>query len=597
MSHLHSVIDEDVAFVIDPATRIVSPRSTDCLKLVQGDHNSEVYTFHLPRYIEGHDMSSCNRVEVHFINLGNGQQNPGVFRVSDFGLNEDETEVYARWVISREATKYAGSLCFIVSFKCIPDDVVEYAWNTEKYKGVTVGEGIDNGEEILEEYSDVLAEWEQRVFENALPTDGTPGQVLTKTENGTEWKDAPGGADWNAAEGEPGHVLNRPFYSEVTVDTVLAETSPAFIEYAGQFILTDPILVITGEEYTVNWNGTEYTCVCGEFDVEGVMTPVLGNLSAIGIGDDTGEPFLIMIAPDEFAAEAGFTAAIQPLDGSTELTISIAGTVEIVHKLPQKYIHQPDYNAPSYKEGHILNRTHYKEDEEIILDEDVPFVDGVAVLEKRPDIYAGAEYIASVEFGELVVSMSGVGEPYVEGGVEIGVKCILSYDIYTMAILSVHPEYVDTVGGEGLLMFQDVNATMRVTIKKPEILKKLDPVFLPPTPIPFFDLVEFGLDALDATIEDDTVQIVSDVGHALSQAMENGPVRLRFNVNNGSSVSNENIIIFGSRDDLSEGESVGGAYDAWHLRTYTSAGSEAVKTECFRINVHGNTVVINRFTY
>jgi len=479
MSHLHSVIDEDVAFVIDPATRIVSPRSTDCLKLVQGDHNSEVYTFHLPRYIEGHDMSSCNRVEVHFLNLGNGQQNPGVFRVSDFGLNEDETEVYARWVISGEATKYAGSLCFIVSFKCIPDDVVEYAWNTEKYKGVTVGEGIDNGEAIMEKYSDVLAEWEQRVFENTLPTDGTPGQVLTKTENGTEWKDAPGGADWNAAEGEPGHVLNRTHYEEDafepiywdgdttgrtvldlavlgytggerlvkvsdevlsieqlvgakyhnTVDepdvydtvemdelnlempgvlshngskiaivydsdsvstalgvpngtitngvyfrikqnghhishlvppkithkldpkylpegigyseyetgTVLAETSPVFDEDMGAFILTDPISVTTGEECTVKWNGTEYTCVCGEVDLGGMIGQYLGNTSVMG-GDDTGEPFLVVVIPPEVAAEEGVTAQIMPLDGSTELTISITGTVETVIPIPAKYL-------------------------------------------------------------------------------------------------------------------------------------------------------------------------------------------------------------------------------------------------------------------
>ena len=29
-----------------------------------------------------------------------------------------------------------------------------------------------------------------------------------------------GGADWNAAEGEPGHILNRPFYIETTPDLV-----------------------------------------------------------------------------------------------------------------------------------------------------------------------------------------------------------------------------------------------------------------------------------------------------------------------------------------------------------------------------------------
>lgn len=134
-------------------------------------------------------------------------------------------------------------------------------------------------------------------------------------------------------------LADRPFYSEYETGTVLAETSPAFDEEQGQgvFILTDPIRVTTGEEYTVKWNGTEYTCVCGDVELDSTMCQYLGNTSAME-GDDTGEPFFVLVIPSEVEAAAGCTAQIFPMDGSTELTISITGTVETVHQIPVKYI-------------------------------------------------------------------------------------------------------------------------------------------------------------------------------------------------------------------------------------------------------------------
>ncbi len=160
-------------------------------------------------------------------------------------------------------------------------------------------------------------------------------------ENTTLWVDTDetpepesgsgGVSSWN-------ELADRPFYSEVAVGTVLAETSPAFNEDASAFILTDSIRVITGEGYTVNWNGTEYTCVCVEVDSgDGIMAQALGNLAAIG-GEDTGEPFFIIVTPDELTAETGFSAIIYPLDGSTELNISITGMTEVVHQIPAKYL-------------------------------------------------------------------------------------------------------------------------------------------------------------------------------------------------------------------------------------------------------------------
>lgn len=130
-----------------------------------------------------------------------------------------------------------------------------------------------------------------------------------------------------------------PFGSELAIGTVLEETSPTFVEDAGAFVLFDPISVITGEQYTVNWNGTEYTCTCLEFDDtgNGDMVKTLGNSVAIG-SDDTGEPFFIMCVPDSLSGEIPYAVMIAPIDGSAEVTISITGMVETVTPIPTKYL-------------------------------------------------------------------------------------------------------------------------------------------------------------------------------------------------------------------------------------------------------------------
>ena len=64
MGHEHNVQDLDARFTIDPVTRQIKNESKKKLLLIQGDHNSEIFGFRCPRYVESHDMSLCNEVEV-----------------------------------------------------------------------------------------------------------------------------------------------------------------------------------------------------------------------------------------------------------------------------------------------------------------------------------------------------------------------------------------------------------------------------------------------------------------------------------------------------------------------------------------------------
>jgi hypothetical protein len=165
MAHKHVVVDTDTHFTIDKATREISTKSGNAI-IMQYDHNSERFTFDLPRMIDGHDMMQCNQVQVHYINIGATEEetNADVYDVVDLAVStEDENTVVLSWLISGNATKFAGVLNFLIKFNCVVDGVVEYAWNTAIYNSVTVSNGMNNGEAIAEEYSDILAAWEDRI--------------------------------------------------------------------------------------------------------------------------------------------------------------------------------------------------------------------------------------------------------------------------------------------------------------------------------------------------------------------------------------------------------------------------------------------------
>lgn len=164
MAHLHSVYDNDTHFKIDPVTRQIENESGKVI-LMQNDHNSERMTFDIPRYIDGHDMSACNAVEIHYINMKSDKTEKyvNVYPVDDFCVSPTAPDrVTCSWLISQNATKYAGSLSFLLKFKCVADGALSYTWNTATYC-MTVLSSIDNGEIIAEEYSDILAEWEARI--------------------------------------------------------------------------------------------------------------------------------------------------------------------------------------------------------------------------------------------------------------------------------------------------------------------------------------------------------------------------------------------------------------------------------------------------
>lgn len=192
MEHIHNVKDADMRFSIDAVSRRIRSESKKTA-LMQNDHNSERFSFELPRYIESHDMSECNMVEVHYLNIGNKkEQKSGKYTVVDLAVSpETDDKVVFSWLISNNATSLPGKLTFRIHFKCVEGDVITYAWHTAIFADITISDGINSDESFEMEYVDIIEQWKKAVSLQFSAEIDDLGEELK--EDLAEWEKAESG--------------------------------------------------------------------------------------------------------------------------------------------------------------------------------------------------------------------------------------------------------------------------------------------------------------------------------------------------------------------------------------------------------------------
>lgn len=150
------VTDSDTVFIIDPITRKIEATS-DKLQLMQYDHDSEMYTFQVPRFIEGYDVSLCNKIEILYSNIDRKTKESfdDIYQITDVSV--DEELVTFEWLVSGFATRFAGSLNFLIRFAFAEEDsTYSYLWHTDIFKGITILEGMNNSEAIAKQNPDII---------------------------------------------------------------------------------------------------------------------------------------------------------------------------------------------------------------------------------------------------------------------------------------------------------------------------------------------------------------------------------------------------------------------------------------------------------
>lgn len=202
MEHKHSVHDSDTHFSINAITRQIRNDSSRKTVLIQGDHNSERFTFELPRYIEGHDMSQCNKVEIHYLNVSTDkkQQVSGLYTVEDLNIGTDENTVTCSWLVSQNATQLIGALTFLLRFSCVEGDDITYAWHTAIHDSIRISDGINADGAFETEYVDVIEQWKASVIRQITDDVNVGVSEWAETESGKVRGEMTAfSAEWNQA--------------------------------------------------------------------------------------------------------------------------------------------------------------------------------------------------------------------------------------------------------------------------------------------------------------------------------------------------------------------------------------------------------------
>lgn len=217
MALKHTVTDTDNNFSINPTTRVIKNESPGKNYIIQYDHNSERFSFEIPRVIEGHDLYLCDHIEVHYVNIDGKTQltSPGVYEVTDRAVSDqDPTMLIFSWLISQNATRYVGPLNFLIRFYCIDDSGnLCYVWNTTVHNGIAVSNGLCNSEYVLEEYADVLQAWKNEIdafrlvsltAEESEVDEGINEWIATFADGVTKKLKVKNGSKGDPGEGTPG---------------------------------------------------------------------------------------------------------------------------------------------------------------------------------------------------------------------------------------------------------------------------------------------------------------------------------------------------------------------------------------------------------
>ena len=142
-------------------------------------------------------------------------------------------------------------------------------------------------------------------------------------------------ADWNVNdETDPAYIKNRPFYIGDSVLTeIFPETTVPFEYYEEDGFGVAMLLEnfgyqpTEGEVCVVNWDGVDYRLQWSIFQGK---VPLLGNLAILGLGEDSGEPFI-------FYAE-GATLIAASKQESAEHTISLAANKQFIKKIDKVFL-------------------------------------------------------------------------------------------------------------------------------------------------------------------------------------------------------------------------------------------------------------------
>lgn len=153
-----SVDEDDKTLVIDHYTRsIVIPKSITNLG-VESDDDVLRLNFRMPRYLGSVDLSKFS-IRINYINA---EGEDDLYKVTDAKTIGDN--ITFSWLVGPIATAYKGTtrfnVCMVVTNS---ESVIQQEYNTA-IASLPVLEGLEVDARVVSQYTDILEQWETRLF-------------------------------------------------------------------------------------------------------------------------------------------------------------------------------------------------------------------------------------------------------------------------------------------------------------------------------------------------------------------------------------------------------------------------------------------------
>ena len=321
---LAEVTEVDKKLYIDFDTRqILIPNSIHQLG-VESDDDVKKLTFNVPRYYYGTDLAEFNI----YINYMNAKKEGDVFEVSkdDVIIDEGNTLTFD-WIVGRHAVAYKGTAIFNVcmkkgSMQPDPEDetqeifIVDQEFNTTIAK-LPVLEGLETSEEVIQEYPDILMQWQEELFGIE---DSAKSNIIQKGSEVVEAVNTAGEEQKAAITSKGSEVLSEVanVKNEVTAE---GETQKTAIIQKGSEVIESINAVGEEQKAAITSKGSEViNTVGGQLDIK---IPEYIEAHPDQFKGDKGDPGQDGISPTLSENKVGKVTTVTVTDGNGTHTFEV----------------------------------------------------------------------------------------------------------------------------------------------------------------------------------------------------------------------------------------------------------------------------------
>ena len=136
--------DTDNLIEINSKRQFVIPSDYNLVIAYAGDVNSQIVTFKLPRFHEGHDLSKCGIKGIKWKNLSSNNEDWSTLSDTTVADGDTNNYQYLQWTVPPAAFTHAGNLEVSISLYDFQGNRMAFAWNTTTFSGFKIEKSLSS---------------------------------------------------------------------------------------------------------------------------------------------------------------------------------------------------------------------------------------------------------------------------------------------------------------------------------------------------------------------------------------------------------------------------------------------------------------------